>query len=185
MPTQIDFTRVNTHMIEPLSRLYGGELNTFQIEGIVEDLQGYSVDILQAAFKQLRQTSKRMPTIAHMIEACNSHKPRPAESAGIPRFTETNYYDSAEMIMKTAFGQMALKEGWANSLFVEAKRSGKLDWSSDDAERLRAGHKRGIEAAYEAEKQKHDPLMVSCVKIYRAMQEKEKKLFTKYYQEAA
>lgn len=81
MPTQADFTKVNEHVIQPLQRLYGTEINDYAIEAMVEDLCRYSNASLQNAIKHIRRTRKRSPSLADLIEACNYS---PEESKGNP-----------------------------------------------------------------------------------------------------
>lgn len=198
MPTQSDFNRVNQYIIQPVRKLFGGEINDYAIEAMIEDLCGYSDEVLQEGMKLLRKTAKRHPSIAHIVEACE-------DAAKVKTHTGTGFVYAAtkpvdhvaqaEAVMKTQFGQMALREGWANDVWVTTVRSGKTDYTDVDADRFRASLARAVKDAamlekgrevMEPEKRKllgilMDTAMANALwNLWLAFQQKEEGLRIKY-----
>lgn len=78
-PNQTDYLRVSTAFLDPLTKLFVADLNDVMRDAIIEECFIYSSEILQEAFTIIRRTSKRMPSVAAILEACNE-----ARSAGAP-----------------------------------------------------------------------------------------------------
>ena len=70
MPTQADYDKVKTTVIDPLRNLYGAEINDYAADAMVEDLARFDKPTLEQAMLDLRRSSKRAPTLALIFEAC-------------------------------------------------------------------------------------------------------------------
>lgn len=198
MPTQNDFNRITLHIIQPVRKLYGGEINDYAIEAMVEDLSGYSDEVLQSGMKILRKSCKRNPSIAHIVESCEEAakiKSAPIYAAPIKAHEQTQSTSTAEQVMKSPFGQKALREGWANDVWVITMRSGKTDYTDADAERFRLSMQQAIKDAAMLDKAKEhmepkdraklgilmDTAMANALwKLWVAFQQKEQTLRNKY-----
>lgn len=114
-------SKVKTHIIEPYTKLYACTLNAEQIEAFVEDLGGYSVAVLQAAWKQVRQTVKSRPTVAHIAEACRQNAGA-REGSAPAKFSDSLAQqdrddqkaatDHASRVLNSTLGLQARAEGW-------------------------------------------------------------------------
>lgn len=69
MSTQADFEKINNYIIEPMKRHWNADFDTAMVDDYVKDLGKYTQQQLTEAMSELRQTAKRRPTIAHIVEA--------------------------------------------------------------------------------------------------------------------
>lgn len=72
MAKQADYERINRLIVTPISTTWATKVPEGMVEAYVEDLAGFSDDILRAAFLEVRRSCKTLPRIAHFVEACRN-----------------------------------------------------------------------------------------------------------------
>jgi hypothetical protein len=191
MYNQDDFQKVSDNVIDPLKRHYGVKFDAEMIDDYVGDLRSYSVDILRTAVADIRRQEKRRPALAHILEACEKHKPRPAgeHKQSKPRFhcmghAEVQHPVSTREILSSSAGQLALELGVARDFLIEYECSGKKDFTEADARKALIAIKGSIQALFDY-RQKHGDLALEWERRFEDMQEREQRLYGLFYRRVA
>lgn len=74
-PNETETLRVIEHVINPMKRTWSAEFDADTISDYVNDLHIFSGETMDRAIADLRREQKRKPTLAHVFEACQKHKP--------------------------------------------------------------------------------------------------------------
>jgi hypothetical protein len=173
---------VRRTIIDPMQRLYGGApLNEYQIETFVDDLGGYSPVLLESAWKLVRRTCKSRPNVAHFIAAIEEIKP-PTPSGGVSRKPEHHCQHNAELadrVMRSEVGQLALREGVGQGVWMAAWRDGRADLTAQDVHRMKRAWLDGVGRMAEF-KNTDTALYRQLESLHHAIAEKERELARKY-----
>lgn len=187
MPTQADFQRVTECIINPIKRHWNGEFEADTIDDFVSDLYKFSEHTLSDAMHELRRDSKQRPRLAHVIEVCRKHIPK---TAYVPKEGKATFHClghaeiahpiQARQIMESPSGQKALELGIARDLLNEYEVNGRMDFDMNFVDKCRHGLTNAIEALGEC-REKDIKNYTAYLEIFNAMQEREKRLYAKYY----
>lgn len=193
MPTQADYDKVNSCMIAPICVLFSSKFVDEMIEAFVEDLSGYSSEILKGAFKSLRRECKRIPTLAQVIDYCEAQK-KLAKTTAIafsPKKLSTVFHcmghveviqsAQAKEILESAAGQYALEIGVGRELLVAYEINGGKDFDESDVKKFKRQVDDSLAALREAADRKN-PNYEHFLGMFNESQVREKRLYEKYYQ---
>lgn len=179
-PTQNDFEKVNREIIVPMQELYGCNMNNYAIDAMVEDLCKFSADRLNSGMKKVRQTRKRTPSIADIIEACN------AVDGGTGRITPSGekkqFINEANLFLQCEDGQMALQEGFGHSAWLYVKDTGDNELHHKSLSSLRNDSSRAMTAYLEMNREPENHFGSKMLRnIWDMMQNKEREFTQQYY----
>lgn len=94
MSNQADFEKISSCVIAPMKRHWNADFDTETIDDFVKDLKKYSVEQLTESMSEVRQNSKRKPTVAHIIEAIRNNAPK--RSGAVASDWHTNFLAEQE-----------------------------------------------------------------------------------------
>lgn len=177
--SQDDFEKVHFNVIKPLEQLYDTEINTYQAEAMVEELHRYSKPILDAAVKTLRATSKRLPSLAGIVEVCRSVSK--TRNPTVPYTEQQKTFPAeAEEFIKGPDGQMALREGFGASAWQHVFDTGDKDLKIKSLSKLRHEYLDAREVAENLHKHAPADEVGRLSRIWDSMRRREADFAKKY-----
>lgn len=125
MPNQVEFDRVSRCVIEPIKRHWNAEFDPDTISDFVDDLARYPEPVLKKAIEHARQTNKRRPTLAHIVEACEKVKspPERGSNPSVKQPWDERDEKRNQLVIDYVSNYIAVSQLW-----FEAKREG---WDAD------------------------------------------------------
>lgn len=189
MPNQYDFQRIKEHIIEPIQRHWSGEFDAQMIADYVDDLCGFSTEVMKKSMLALRRDQKRRPNLATIYSTCRSqvvsHEPPKQKKSERAHCThaELDHPQVVLEIMESESGRLALELGCSRDLIMDYERTGKRDFTIEEVREKNSFVKKAAEALSEALRTKNicAPALLS---LYDAIQHREKCLYEKYYRKA-
>ena len=182
------YQKAKQTIIDPAQALYGGHpLNDAQVEAFVEDLGGYSEDVLNRAFKQVRQECRMRPSLAHFVTAIREFTENTSTGVASAHQRQGVYYchrntSLADKVMRSPVGQLALQHGVGVSVWMLAWRDGKRPADRDVWQQKREWQE-AIDRL--ARFPNRGPLYQRLEGFYHAFLDREAKLIERYVQKAA
>lgn len=186
---QSDYEKISLIVTPQLVEIWHQDLTETMHQALLTDLKRFSKETLVEAMANLRRSRSKPPLIHDIIKAAeeveeshyvNTGATVESKSYGMP----PEYLSACEQVMQSWFGQLALKEGWGISLQIEVKRSGRTNWSMDDAPRFRRGLQDALDAAISLDRNKDQkksfPLAPALLQLWEAMCKSERELAQKY-----
>lgn len=186
--------RVNRLVIGPMRSLFNAKIDEYAEGAFLEDLCRFSEECLTESMQLLRRSKKRAPALGDIIQTAIEVEERQSEKKGTTFVMKQHqeFPKEAEEIMRSEFGQMALREGWGHSLFIKTFRTGFCAWRDSDAVDFRSARLSAIDAACFAEtRSKPNPnvnisdglsveLNRHLLSVFHGMEAKEKTMREKY-----
>lgn len=152
-----------------------------------EKLQTYALENVKAAIEKTIDTWEPnmrvdFPPLPVLLKLCESGEALNRTAKAVKSYRDNTA--TADSVMQTDFGQMALREGWAQWLWVEIMRTGRTDYGYEDAEKFRDGFQKAVQAAVACEVPQNSGMVPqiarSMLSIWQMNQVREKALALKY-----
>lgn len=187
MSTQAEFLKVNQHVIDPLIRHFGVEIDPDTVSDYVEDLRAYPEETLKSAMGKLRRECKRRPSMAQIIEACEIFKTTPAKPSQRREPPSSVYHpfgEEAKNVLRSDTGQLALRNEVGYDVWLTCWRDGKLDFTEGDIRRYVQHRLLALEALSLGENI-GNPKLDHFRRLWGAMQERNSKLKNEFLMQGA
>lgn len=184
MPSQIEYQKVYTAIIEPMIRHFGADLDKVTIDEYVEDLRAYNESNLKSAMRKLRHECHRRPTMAQIIEACEFFRPTPK----VDKWKKDKGFHpegpQVQALMRSPIGQLAIRNEVGGDFWLLCWRDGKEDWSEQDIKRLVVHRLDAMRALQEA-RDKKNPALARWEGLWMSLEDRNADIKRKYFREAA
>lgn len=184
---QSNTERITRLAIEPLEYAFDRKYQDNMARMLIEDLSHYTDETLRKAVKSLRHSQAYLPKIKHIIDACNDNLPPPPKQAKEQKDQSFHCREHAEkvhpnkvrQILSTPAGKLALQLGVAWDLLVNYEKTGQTDFSENHVRKASQSFKQTASDILRL-KEKNEKLAGAYEDLYKAIEQREKKLYATY-----